>query len=228
MRTLQTLSLSLLTASLFALAPRAAFASDDVENASPTGKGITGGALLGGEAVMLTEAAFKVKPAWAYAVGGLAGAVGGGVGGYFVEHGASDAKVPMYMLAGGMALIIPTTVAVLSAAAYEPPADYTQDKAPSDEPVAEPPHPESTPAGPQPAAPQGQRAVKHRRRIASRDDAPPPTLYMPPALLGFRPDSVLLSIPAVEIRQVYSRADIMQYGVHQATEVEVPVVNFLF
>src|SRR5262249_34108053 len=38
-------------------------------DASPTGKGITGGALLGAEAVMLSEAAASVKPAWAYAVG---------------------------------------------------------------------------------------------------------------------------------------------------------------
>jgi colicin import membrane protein len=47
----------------------------------------------------------------------------------------------MLMLAGGMALAIPTTVAVLSATAYEPPASYTQDRAPTDEPIAEPPQP---------------------------------------------------------------------------------------
>jgi hypothetical protein len=231
MRTLH-LSLALITASLLALAPRTASAAEDTPEASKTGKGITGGALLGGEVVMLTEAAFKVKPAWAYAIGGLAGAVGGGVGGYFIENGASDAKVPMYMLAGGMALIIPTTVAVLSASAYEPPGDYTEDKAPSDEPVAEPPHAGPAPGGaaealpPQPAAPESRRAVK-RRHIA-RFVAPPPAPYIPPALLDVGKGRVALSIPSVEVRQVYSRADLMQYGVKQATEVRVPVVNFLF
>jgi hypothetical protein len=81
------------------------------EEASPTGKGITGGALLGAEAVMLVEAALDVKPAWAYIVGGLAGGVAGGVGGWAVEDGG-DARVSMFLLAGGMALVIPTTVAV--------------------------------------------------------------------------------------------------------------------
>jgi hypothetical protein len=46
-----------------------------VDEASSTGKGIVGGALLGAEAVMLTEAAIGVKPRWAYLVGGGAGAV---------------------------------------------------------------------------------------------------------------------------------------------------------
>ena len=35
------------------------------EQPAVTGKGLVGGALLGSEVVMLTEAAFKVKPAWA-------------------------------------------------------------------------------------------------------------------------------------------------------------------
>src|SRR5436190_13241911 len=85
---------------------------------SPAGKGIIGGALLGAESVMLVEAAADTKPAWAYAVGGGLGAIGGGVGGYFAQQG--DPKISLYLLVGGMALALPTTVAVLSAAAYEP------------------------------------------------------------------------------------------------------------
>src|ERR1051326_3827956 len=53
---------------------------------SPAGKGIIGGALLGAESVMLVEAAAEVKPAWAYAVGGGLGAIGGGIGGYFTQQ----------------------------------------------------------------------------------------------------------------------------------------------
>ncbi len=121
------------------------------------GKGVVGGSLLGAEIVLATEAAFKVQPGWAYAVGGLGGAVAGGVGGYFIERDASP-KATMLILASGMALIIPTTVAVLSATAYEPPASYTQDRAPTDEPVAEPPQPSSAPT---PAA----RARDHFARL---------------------------------------------------------------
>ena len=78
---------------------------------SATGKGITGGALLGAEAVTAVEAAFGVKPAWAYLVGGGLGAVGGGIGGYFVGPG-DDAKPAHYLLAAGLALINTATVAV--------------------------------------------------------------------------------------------------------------------
>jgi hypothetical protein len=73
--------------------------AEGVDEASGTGKGIVGGALLGGELVMVTEAAFKVKPAWAYVVGGVAGGAAGGIGGYFVEQN-TDARAPMLMLAG--------------------------------------------------------------------------------------------------------------------------------
>ena len=95
---------------------------------SPTGKGTVGGALLGAEAVMLVEAAADVKQGWAYALGGGLGAVAGGVGGFFAED-SGDAKLSLYLLVGGMALVIPTTVAVLSATAYEP-VNYTEDKPP--------------------------------------------------------------------------------------------------
>ena len=88
------------------LAASACFASNaQAEEISPTGKGITGGALLGAELVMALEAAFGVQDTWAYVGGGVAGAAAGGVGGYFIEQG-SDAKPSYYMLAGGMALII--------------------------------------------------------------------------------------------------------------------------
>ncbi|MGC4066886.1 MAG: hypothetical protein QM784_20065 [Polyangiaceae bacterium] len=94
---------------------------------SSSGKGIVGGTLLGAEVVLLTEAAFDVSPDWLYYVGGGAGAIGGGIAGYYLEgSGGLSAKGNMYLLAAGMLLAIPTTVAVLSATAYEQPAEYTQ------------------------------------------------------------------------------------------------------
>ncbi len=106
-------------------------AAEDATEASATGKGITGGALLGAEVIMLVEAAIKVKKPWAYAVGGIAGGIAGGVGGYFIEDGA-EPKISIYLLAGGMALAIPTTVAVLNATAYKPPRRRpTEDRAPA-------------------------------------------------------------------------------------------------
>lgn len=96
------------------------------------GKGIVGGALLGGEAVTLTEAALGINPAWAYYLGGGAGLIGGGVAGYFLEDSLSP-KSAMYLLSAGMLLAIPTTVAVLNATSYDAPLEYTQDMPPLDD-----------------------------------------------------------------------------------------------
>jgi hypothetical protein len=71
------------------------------------------------------------------------------------------------------------------------------------------------------------RKKTRTRRIARST----PELYAPvapPALLGVGPTSVTLSLPAVEVREAFSRAELMQFGVKQATEVRVPVFNFVF
>jgi hypothetical protein len=198
-----------------ALSP-AALADSNGSDFSPTGKGVVGGALLGAESVMLVEAAADVKPAWAYAVGGGLGAIGGGVGGYFAEK-ADSGSLSMYLLVGGMALAIPTTVAVLSATASEP-VNYVEDRPAADEPVADPAQP--TPAPVAPVQPSGKRQVEPRGdRVASK--AP----KLPPALVGVDEGALTLSVPAVEVRHVYTRTEIATLGVKQATEVAVPVLN---
>jgi hypothetical protein len=236
----QTSFLGTLTLATLTLAPLAAHATG-VAEVSTTGKGAVGGALLGAEVVLITEAAFKVQPTWAYVVGGLGGGVAGGVGGYFIERSASP-RTTMFMLAGGMALAIPTTVAILSATAYEPPANYVQDRAPADEPVAEPPQPAAAPAlAPATAAPTGAPVApaapaptgatgRHRHHVGALAQRLPPLDYHlnPPALIGISTQALTLGIPAVELRDVYSRTELAMFGVSQGTEVRVPVLNFLF
>jgi hypothetical protein len=173
---------------------------------------VAGGALLGGELVMAVEAAFKVQSTWAYIGGGVAGGIAGGVGGYFIERDNS-ARYPMLMLAAGLTFAIPTTVAVLSATAYEPPATYVQDQAPADEPVADPP--QATP--PPPVKSGATRSRPVAKRIPSA----------PPALIGVEPDRLSLSVPSVEVRDVFSHAEVAM-GAPKATEVRIPVLNVLF
>ncbi len=230
----QTSFLGTLTLATLTLAPLAAHATGVLE-VSTTGKGVVGGALLGAEVVLVTEAAFKTEPTWAYVVGGLGGGIAGGVGGYFIEQSASP-RTTMFMLAGGMALAIPTTVAVLSATAYEPPSNYTQDKAPADEPVAEPPQPSGaptpapasvTPPAPTPTPSTGS-VHRHRARALARRLPPLDYHLSPPALIGISTQALTLGIPAVELRDVYTRTELAMYGVSQGTEVRVPVLNFLF
>lgn len=192
-----------------------------VAKASPTGKGITGGALLGAEAVMAVEAAIDVKPAWAYIVGGVVGAGGGGLGGFFVEK-SGNPEPSMFLLAGGLALAIPTTVAVLSATAYEPPPAVVQDNGPKDEPVAEPPHPGAAPAAPTQSR---LRSPKLRRQEALTRLA----LRPPPALIGLKENGYLtLSVPAIELRNMYTPEERFEFGVTQHTELHVALFDLTF
>lgn len=222
MRTLTTL-VALAGATLTPLAARAA----GVDEASPTGKGIVGGALLGAELVMVTEAAFKVRPAWAYVVGGVAGGAAGGVGGYFVED-QGDARAPMLMLAGGLAFAIPTVVAVLSATAYEPPANYVQDQPPSDEPLAEPPTPsEATPAPAAAPSADAAPALRTKRYLPSA----PRRLSLklpPPALFGVQGDRLALGVPNVAVFQAYSRTERVMFNAPNVAEVRIPVLDVAF
>jgi hypothetical protein len=181
-----------------------------------TAKGVIGGALLGAESVMLVEAIAGTKPAWAYAVGGGLGAIGGGIGGYFAEQ-EGDPRISLYLLVAGMALALPTTVAVLSAAAYEP-VNYTEDRPPADEPVADPAR--TTPATEKPTTRRPVPASKAPKIASGR--------ALPPALFGWNQGELKLSIPAVEVRQMYTRTEVALYGVKQGHEVEVPVVNVVF
>jgi hypothetical protein len=233
---LRTLA-SLVSLAGITLTPLAAHAAG-VAEASPTGKGIAGGALLGAELVLVTEAAFDVQPAWAYLVGGLAGGAAGGVGGYFVEQ-EGDARIPMLMLAGGLAFAIPTVVAVAVATAYEPPADYLQDRAPADEPLAEPPAPSEgaappaappapsdaapPPAAPPPAAeptPTGRRQLRSKRRLSLK--------LPPPALLGFRESRLALGVPNIELRHAYTRTERMMFNAPDVAEWRIPVLDVVF
>lgn len=225
---------SLLALAGATLTPLAAHATGEAE-VSSTGKGITGGALLGAELVLATEAAFDVKPAWAYVVGGLAGGAAGGVGGYFVEQQDST-RAPLLMLAGGLVFAIPTVVAVLSATAYEPPASFLQDQAPADEPVAEPPAPidaappppaaapapaAAPPADPTPAtAPTSRRYLRSERRLSLK--------LPPPALFGFQDSRLALGVPNVEVRHAYSRVERVMFNAPDVAEVRIQVVDVTF
>src|SRR5689334_18162070 len=102
MRTAHALALTAALAAAVVAVPREAQA-DEV---TPTAKGIVGTALLGGEVVVFAEAIFGVRSPAAYLIGAGAGAVAGGVGGYFIEQAVDDGRIPAYLLAGGLALLI--------------------------------------------------------------------------------------------------------------------------
>lgn len=190
----QNRPLSSLLAATLALPLFLGAGTAQAEDVAPKGKGIAGGALLGGEVVMGVEAAFGVKPAWAYLLGGALGAGAGAYGGYVIEREASP-KVSLYMLAGGMALIIPTTVAVLQATSFKPSVEYTEDNPTVPYPAAEPPR---------------------------------PTLQAPSGLLDVDEGSLRLSVPAIEVRPVFTKAELSQYGFIQRDQLHIPMLSGSF
>ena len=197
---------------------------------SPTGKGIVGGALLGGEVVMLTMGAIGIESGWPYIVFGGLGAVGGGIGGFFVEDSVSTAEAPLYMLAGGMALVIPTVVVTLNAISYKPPADDKSEPA-DNKPAIEPAPPggsvtvTTSKASPAPAAkprPTASRTPRTTEPVVRLAPA------RPLAMVGIDQGQLALRLPAPEIRPTYSAREMAEFGVEQRTEVRVPVFQASF
>jgi hypothetical protein len=213
------------------------------------GKGIAGGILLGAEIVMIPVGAAGVDKWYAYLIGGLLGGAAGGVGGYFVETKATVAEPSLYMLAGGLALVIPTVVVTMNATSYKPEveegetaSDQTEENAPEVSPDGEPagpgvgpqPMPPGTtppvgPAAPGPATPGAPTPQSHLRKKAKKHHA---RAYIPPSPLGFdfsgRGVAVRPGMLAPEVKALYSAKEIAQFGVTQGTEVAFPVLSGRF
>ncbi|WP_437479555.1 hypothetical protein WME75_33820 [Sorangium sp. So ce1014] len=199
-------------AAVLAGAPGRASAQETSDRVSVDGKGIVGGALLGGEVVMLTMGAIGVERAWPYLVFGGLGAVGGGVAGYFIEASEPPAEVPLYMLAGGMALVIPTLVVTLNATAYKPP-ETDQSEPIRNEPAAEPPQPGVNVQITTDAAPVLRGLRREEPRLG---------------LVDITPRRVALGMPALSLKPLYSQDEMFKFGVAQGHELRVPVLRASF
>ncbi len=215
---LSALASATLAASVAFVGPERTAQADDV---SPTGKGIVGGGLLGAELVTIVEGIADVRPGWAYGLGALVGAGGGAVGGYFIEEASfsSDGKVPTYMLAGGLALIIPAVVLTLNGTRYRPEEGATDDNVPKG-PAAEPGAPGSGVIGPR----QPSSAVP--TSVAPTSATPRET--PPLSLLEVRSGTLRVGVPAVDVRPVYSMTDQRQYGMRAQTELRMPMLHVVF
>jgi hypothetical protein len=197
--------------------------ADDV---APTGKGIVGGGLLGAEVVTITEALVGVRSGWAYLLGGVLGAGAGAVGGYFVEQNVTDGQVPMYMLAGGLALVIPAVVLSLDATRYRPEEGLTEDKVPTG-PPAEP----GVPGGSVSGTVQGGATVGPAPTPApAATPAPAPAPTPPPqSLFDVHQGMFRLGVPVPAIVPMFSALEARQYGLTKNdAELKMPVVHVSF
>lgn len=215
-----------LTAAALLVAPSAARA-DEV---SPTAKGIVGGALLGGEIVTFGEAIFNVHSPAAYIVGAGAGAAAGGVGGYFIEQSVDDGRVPAYMLAGGLVLLIPAIVVALDQTRYLPDQGAREDK-----PVVTPPADPGKPGGSAVIGAEASPSTAPATQPASSTPATTPSggtsggTQGPQSLLNVREGGFYMGVPLPEIRQAFTTSQAQKLAVqNNVSEVRLPVVDVKF
>ena len=203
------------------------------EGVSPTVKGVIGGVFLGAEVVALPMGIFGVRAGWAYAVFPPLGAVGGAIGGYFVDKAYNDAGTQSqaygsaFMLAGGMALLIPTFVVILNATRYRPPEDATPDK-PVNTPPADPgkvggsvisgsSDPNAKPADTKPA---------DTKPTGGTGGGAPATA--PQSLFDVHEGTFRMGLPLPEVQNAYTQQQLRDLGVRQVTELRLPVVKVTF
>jgi hypothetical protein len=201
------------------VAPQREARADEV---SPDGKGIVGGGLLGAEAVTIVESIAGLRSGWGYLIGGVLGAGGGAVGGYFVEQNSSDGKAPMYMLAGGLALVIPAVVLSLDATRYRPEEGATDDHPPVG-PSADP----GVPGGGVGSPPSGPTAPP-----PAAAPAPPPAAAAPPpptSLLDVHKGDFRLGVPVPSVVPMFSAVEAKAYGLtRNDAEIKMPVLHIAF
>lgn len=217
-------------------APRTASA----DNVDGKGKGIAGGILLGAEVVTIPMSLFGVKAGWAYAVFAGAGAVGGGIAGWGVESATGaydkvpgDGRAPIYMLAGGLALVIPTVVLLLNATRYQPDENAKEDAAPKNAPAADPGKSGGSPVLEGGASGGGSIGGSTDKKDSGGGgggggDAPKDDKKVPHSLLDVDQGNFRLGVPIPEIREAYSLRQLRDLGVKQVTEVRMPIVEVTF
>jgi hypothetical protein len=218
----------------------------EAEEVTPTAKGIVGGAFLGGELVVFGEALFGVRSTAAYLIGAGAGAAAGGVGGYFIEQAVDDGRIPAYMLAGGLALMIPAIVVALDATRYMPTEGAREDKpvTPPSDPGkpggssvvgAEPSTPPATVPGPGSAT---------TPTTPTPSPTPEPTAAPTPggggggtqaprapqaSLFNLREGAFYMGVPVPEVRPVLGTTERARMGAdNRGSEVRFPVVRVSF
>jgi hypothetical protein len=203
---------------------------------SPDGKGIVGGALLGAEVGTIIESIAGVHSPWVYVVTDLVLGAGGAVGGWAVEQQVEnsgwDVRVPVFMLAGGLGLIIPAVVLTLNGTRYQPAENASEDHAPTNAPPANPGAPNGSIVSPaatpppavQPAAPPAPGGTSS----LFPSNVSPARAAAHVSLFDVNAEGMHLGVPVPEVRPLFTMSELRQYGLTQQTEVRMPLVKVSF
>jgi hypothetical protein len=117
----------------------------------------------------------------------------------------------VYMLAGGLALVIPAAILTLNATRYQPSENATEDHPPAGAPAADP------------GSVKGSMVVP-----ATPAAAPGPTSLLDFRSTGSATDGFRVGVPLPDVRPMYSKREQAALGLPQGTEVRLPVVAVTF
>ncbi len=165
----------------------------------------------------------------------------GGVGGYFIERGVDNGRVPAYLLAGGLALIIPALVVTLDQTRYLPPEGARPDKPVNNFPPSDPGQPGGAavigaepsttppPATPNTAPPANPPSGTTPAPPAPGGGAGGGTPQGPSSLLNLHRGGLRIGLPVPEVRPVFSSAQRKALAVESTgSELRFPVVTGTF
>lgn len=206
---------------------------------SPDGKGMVGLGLIGLEIGFIVPALIQEAAGtnewWPYLVFPAVGAVGGIVGGYFMEQETRNSpEIDVAFLAVGMALVVPTVVATLALTAYEPGQeasgqvggeepdfeDETTTEAVQDSEFDD----EASEPAPEPSTPSTEGGESSLRSRTSR------LLAGGPGILRFdgQGRQVLLGVPMISRRSTFTAEETEALNLPPTTDVHVPLVTGTF
>ena len=197
---------------------RAQNTPDEVSNNGA--KGAVGLGLLAMELTVNIEAAAGVKKPWVLAVTGLVAAGAGAAGGYFAETKPSPdtgAQVGVGLLAGGMAMLVPTMIIATALTKYRgrkeaaPEVEVVTESAPAAE--AEGEVEEAAPA-----------ETETEEAPAEEESSEEPAT----ALLNVSKKKVSLAVPPVIMAPVFSEDELGVLTDEQETEYRINLINLVF
>jgi len=193
-----------------------------------TAQGMVGGGLLGAEAGTIVESMVGVQNPLIYVVSDIVLAAGGAVGGYEVNKTSSDGRAPVFMLVGGLGLAIPAIVLTLNA--WEEKSEYaSEDRAPVNQPTANPGTPGNNIVGPSNSsapASGGSTGGKPTSQLSPVRRRSEGAVHL--TLVDVNGSGVHLGVPVPEVRPTFTLAEIKEYGLAQQTEVRMPLVKVAF
>ncbi len=198
-------------------AARAQTTPDEVSNNGA--KGAVGLGLLAMELTVNIEAAAGVKKPWVLAVTGLVAAGAGAAGGYFAETKPSPdtgAQVGVGLLAGGMAMLVPTMIIATALTKYR----GRKEAAPEVEVVTE----EAAAAEPEVEEAPAEKEAPAEEAPAEEETTEEPAT----ALLNVSKQRLTLAVPPVIMAPVFSEDEIGVLTDEQQTEYRINLINLVF